>query len=99
MRHEGMLEKLDEALTLDDIQTDRIKQNSIGKIIEKQAPHHLHEGSKRYYHAISRDWVTGEIFRRVEPEGRTMGEYFENVLRPKLGNIGVHVKVDPSQFD
>ena len=34
-------------------------------------------GAKRTYHANSKDWITNEIFRRVEPDGRTMGEYWK----------------------
>lgn len=29
---------------------------------------------------MNRDWITNEIFRRVEPTGRTMGEFFRDEL-------------------
>jgi hypothetical protein len=29
--------------------------------------------------------LTNEIFRRAEPEGRTLGEYYAQVLRPEFG--------------
>ena len=37
------------------------------------------------YHSASRDWITNEIFRRIEPEGRTMGEYLAQGLRSEFG--------------
>jgi hypothetical protein len=29
---------------------------------------------------MTRDWITNEIFRRVEPNGRTMGEFMREEL-------------------
>jgi hypothetical protein len=54
--------------------TENIKQNSLGRIIENHKPTYLAFG-KRMYHAGTRDLVTNEIFRRVEPSGKTIGEY------------------------
>lgn len=77
------------------LKTEEIKNNSIGKVIETASPIWLSadkvsdpENSRdRYYHGTERDWVTNEIFRRVEPKGRTMGEY----LREELGEFDVHI--------
>ena len=33
----------------------------------------------REYHGIVRGYILNEIFRRVEPSGRTMGEYLRSV--------------------
>ena len=52
--------------------TENILNNSIGKVIETDTSIYP-PGYKRVYHPISRDWITNEIFRRVEPQGRTMG--------------------------
>ena len=30
---------------------------------------------------MTRDWILNEIFRRVEPNKRTMGEYLEQELK------------------
>ena len=35
-------------------------------------------GAERQYHAVTRGLLINEIFRRVEPEGRTMSEYFRD---------------------
>jgi len=37
------------------------------------------KGGKSYYHAVTRDWITNEIFRRVEKNGLTMGEYLQTL--------------------
>ena len=34
---------------------------------------------------MSRDWISNEIFRRVDPEGRTMGEYMAGELKSDFG--------------
>ena len=36
LRHEGGLSKFDTPLTADDLTPEKIKQNAVGKIIEKQ---------------------------------------------------------------
>ena len=41
-------------------------------------------GIKRSYHACSKDWITNEIFRRIEPQGRTMGEYYREEIQKKI---------------
>ena len=82
MRHEAGLEKFDKATSLEDIQTENVKKNVIGKVIENQKPHILSNGAKRVYHSLTKDLILNEVFRRVEPENRTMGEYFEQVIQP-----------------
>jgi len=44
-------------------------------------------GYERRYHPMSRDWIANEIFRRVEPNGRTMGE----VLRELRGMYNIDI--------
>ena len=39
----------------------------------------------RIYHATSRDTILNEVFRRVEPSGRTMGEYLRQEILPEFG--------------
>ena len=97
LKHEGQLEQLEKPIDPDTNQTENIKKNAQGEIIEKQAAHPLPHGAKRVYHSISRDCITNEIFRRVEPEGRTMGEYFQQVILPEFG-IDIHLRMDPETF-
>lgn len=63
--------------------TENLVLNSVGKVIETdKCKYPL--GYKRFYHAITRDWISNEIFRRVEPKGRTMGQYIREELCPQL---------------
>ena len=34
---------------------------------------------------MTRDWITNEIFRRVHPNGLTMGEYIKKHFNAKFG--------------
>jgi hypothetical protein len=80
--------KLHRPLTIDEIKTENIKKNSVGKVIE-ESKSFIIAGSPRIYHGFSRDWITGEVFRRVEPNGRTMGEYLREVMMPEFNINGV----------
>ena len=45
---------------------------------------------RREYHALSRGLILQEVFRRLEPDNKTLGQFLgENVFR-KLG-LGVHM--------
>ena len=66
----------DAPMQSDQAQTAAIKTNSIGKLIEAQKPFWKKDG-KREYHTFSREWIANEIFRRLEPKGRTMAEYIK----------------------
>ena len=46
---------------------------------------------------MTKDFVSNEIFRRVEPEGRTMGEYFKQEIQQKL-NMDVYLKMDEADL-
>jgi len=96
MRHEGGLAAFNTSLDPEDLFTENIKQNSVGKVIEDHpARFRKGNGSKREYHAITRGWIVNEVFRRVDPGGRTVGEYlreealgfvfqFLQSLKPKI---------------
>ena len=83
LRHEAGLYKLHESIRPEWTHAENIKKNKIGKIIESDRPQHLKE--KRVYHAVTKDWITNEIFRRVESQGRTMGEYWRQEIMPQIG--------------
>ena len=94
MRHEAGLAYLTDSLTVEDTLTKNIKQNSIGSVIEKQKLQYPAKG-KRQYHAMTRGWIANEVFRRVHPNGDTIGEYLRKDIRSKLG-ADVFVGVDDS---
>ena len=71
-------------MMIEDCLIQNIKNNSIGKVIESAKP--VYVGNiKRQYHPVSRDWISNEVFRRVEPSGRTMGEYLSQDIRKEFG--------------
>jgi CubicO group peptidase (beta-lactamase class C family) len=86
MRHEAGLAAFDMSIEPDDLLTDNIKQNKIGSLIEahKQS-YRAAGGSTREYHAVTRGWIANELFRRVDPEGRTMGEFLRQDISEPLG--------------
>lgn len=57
----------------------------------------LPHGAKRIYHSITKDCILNEVFRRVEPEGRTMGEYMQHVILPEFG-CDIYLRMDPETF-
>jgi len=87
MRHESGLQKLSSSIKLSDTSTKSIKENRIGIVFENETSCFPDRGeddmtnNKAYYHAFTRDWLSNEIFRRVEPEGRTQGEYLKVVSK------------------
>ena len=55
---------------------EQLKKNSVGKIIEAQSLMFPPEDwGPREYHEATRGYILNEVFRRVEPGGRTMGEF------------------------
>jgi CubicO group peptidase (beta-lactamase class C family) len=82
MRHEAGLANFNTSLDMEDLFTENIKRNAVGNVIEGQAPRYdTAGGGRREYHALTRGWIVNELFRRVDPGGRTIGEY----LREELG--------------
>lgn len=84
MRHEGGLRRIGtDMLPSEQLTPQAVKDNSIGKIIEAQKPFWF-EGQRREYHMASRDWIANEIFRRLDPKGRLMGEFIREEINPVL---------------
>ena len=81
LRHEAGLFKLYKPIEVAKLNTANIKNNEVGKIIEDTTPEKMKHDMVRNYHGFTRDLIMNEIFRRVEPNGYTMGEYFKKELR------------------
>jgi CubicO group peptidase (beta-lactamase class C family) len=94
MRHEGGLAAFNTSLDAEDLHTENIKQNKVGRVIEGHpARFRKGNGSAREYHAITRGWIVNEIFRRVDPEGRTVGEFLRGeISRPLEADAIIGVK-------
>ncbi|MCP5043065.1 MAG: beta-lactamase family protein, partial [bacterium] len=81
MRHEGGLAAFDTSLDPEDLLVENIKENRVGSVIERhRARFPGGKGGRREYHAITRGWIANEIFRRVDPGGRTIGEFLSEEI-------------------
>ncbi len=96
MRHEAGLAQLDVSLSATQLETSALKQNSVGRIFEEH-PLSFPEGrSHREYHAVTRGWIVNEIFRRIEPGQRTMGEFLRQHISEPLG-IDVYFDINSDE--
>ncbi len=89
--HQAGLCAIDEPLdvaTLADL--DRLAD-----ILAKQAPAWT-PGVRHGYHAISLGWYQGELFRRVDPQGRSLGRFFREEIAEPLG-LDFHIGL-PTSF-
>jgi CubicO group peptidase (beta-lactamase class C family) len=92
MRHEAGLANFDTSLDMEDLFTENIKQNAVGRIIEEHEVRFSASGGKREYHALTRGWIVNEVFRRVDPTGRTIGEFLrEEVSGPLEADVVIGV--------
>jgi CubicO group peptidase (beta-lactamase class C family) len=92
LSHQAGLPVIDQALDLETL-ADR---EALSGIIAAQKPA-WEPGTRHGYHGISLGWYEGELLRRVDPAGRSLGRFFaEEVARP-LGidfHIGLPADVD-----
>lgn len=85
MRHEAGLAALDTSIDPGDLLRENIKQNAVGRILEAHRQKFRRgERGAREYHAVTRGWIANEIFRRADPDGRTMGEFLAREIAGPL---------------
>jgi CubicO group peptidase (beta-lactamase class C family) len=85
MRHEAGLAAFSVSLESQDLLTENIKQNRVGRVIEGLTQKFRKGGgSRREYHAVTRGWIVNEVFRRVDPAGRTIGEFLRDDISKPL---------------
>lgn len=94
MRHEAGLAAFDTTLEPTDLHPEKLQANAVGVVIERHTQK-FRSGSdnQREYHAITRGWIANEVFRRVEPSGRTMGQFLRDEISVPLDVdvfIGLH---------
>lgn len=98
MRHEAGLANFDTTLDIEDLLPDSIRANRVGSVIEQQPQRFRSiEDGRREYHAITRGWIANELFRRVDPAGRTIGQYVREEISAPL-DADVAVGLDESQL-
>jgi CubicO group peptidase (beta-lactamase class C family) len=109
LRHEGGMAAFRTSLDPDDLLPANLKRNKVGAVIESHSLRFPTGGrGKREYHAITRGWILNELFRRVDPAGRTIGEFYDQEIRRPLdadviigvkeSELGRIVKVKPLGF-
>ena len=76
IRHDAGLWKFNQKIKPEQAYTENILKNEIGKIIEAETPV-WPLGEQRTYHQFTKDLITNEVFRRVDPQGRTMTQFME----------------------
>lgn len=93
MRHEGGLAAFDTSIPPGDLLPESLRQNRVGALVERQpARFRSGVGNRREYHAITRGWIVNEVFRRVDPGGRTVGEYLrQEIAEPLEADVFVGV--------
>ncbi|KAF9113371.1 hypothetical protein BGX27_001699 [Mortierella sp. AM989] len=64
-------------------------QESFSDRLAKQ-PHHFGGKIARAYHAVSRGWYLNEIVRRVDPQGRTIGQIAREELMHDYKDVELH---------
>jgi CubicO group peptidase (beta-lactamase class C family) len=95
MRHEAGLANFDTSLDMEDLFTENIKQNVVGRLIEGHGQSYDPGASRRQYHAMTRGWIVNEVFRRVDPAGRTIGEFLrEELSGPLEADVVIGVRED-----
>ena len=88
--HEAGLQDFNHTMKGEDCSRAGIKANKVSDLIETLEPRwptkelgcSNPDGSetRRAYHAFTRGWILNEIVRRVDPQGRTIGEIMENEI-------------------
>jgi CubicO group peptidase (beta-lactamase class C family) len=86
MRHEAGMAAFDSTLDPSDLHPEMLQRNTVGAVIEDHAQRFRSGvGNQREYHAITRGWIANEVFRRVEPSGRTMGQFLREEISEPIG--------------
>lgn len=99
MRHSAGLANFNQSVEPEHLQTQHLKENKVGEVIEAQTPRFPGDGSNRCeYHAVTRGWVVNEIFRRVDPQQRTVGEFLRQEINDPLA-VEALVGVDEQELE
>lgn len=98
LRHEGGMASFDQPLHSSDLLTENLKKNRVGKLIEAHDQKFRPSGKRREYHSMTRGWVLNEIFRRVDAQNRTIGEYLRQELSEPLG-VDVVIGLEESELE
>ncbi len=80
LSHQAGLCAIDEPMDLDTL----ADPDAVAVALAEQAPAWV-PGQKHGYHGVSLGWYESEIIRRVDPQHRTIGQYFADEIAAPLG--------------
>lgn len=80
LSHQAGLCVVDEPLRLDTL----ADPEALATVLAKQKPA-WEPGSRQGYHALSLGWYEGALLRRVDPQHRTLGQFFQDEIARPLG--------------
>jgi CubicO group peptidase (beta-lactamase class C family) len=96
LSHQAGVAAIDRPLSV----TDLADLDVVAGALADQAPAWV-PGTRHGYHGISLGWYEGELIRRVDPAGRTLGTFFAEEIAAPLGiefYIGVPNTVDAGRI-
>jgi len=96
MKHELGLPILTKTVQRDALVVKNIKNNSVGKLLEDETLV-FKPGSKRDYHMMTRGLIANELVRRVDQQGRTIGEIMRSNLSEPL-QADVYLGLRPEEI-
>lgn len=88
LSHQAGLAVLDEALPLDVLGDWEL----VADRLAAQAPA-WEPGTRQGYHAVTVGFYEGELLRRVDPAGRSVGTIFDQEVAAPLGDLDFHIGV------
>lgn len=91
LRHEVGLSNFEHRISSKDLQRAALKNRSISQVIADSKSDNITwfgRSHSRYYHSVTRDFITNEIVMRVDPKSRTIGEFLRDEIVRPLGLNG-----------
>ncbi len=80
LTHQAGLISVDEPLTVEKL----ADHDQLAEIVARQRPA-WQPGTRHGYHTLTLGWYQSELLRRVDPRGRTLGQFFEDEIARPLG--------------
>jgi CubicO group peptidase (beta-lactamase class C family) len=95
LAHQAGLSAIEPRLTLDDLADPKKMSAKLAAQVPAWTP-----GTRHGYHAVTLGWYKGELIRRADPAGRSLGQFFSAEIAEPLGldfHIGLPDCVDRSR--
>jgi CubicO group peptidase (beta-lactamase class C family) len=80
LNHEAGLISVDQPMTLDLLASP----DRLAEVLARQKPAWL-PGARHGYHTLTLGWYQSELLRRVDPQNRTLGRFFQEEIVQPLG--------------